>query len=94
MEIAINDELILFTKHTTMIVWIHYYAFHGRVTLFFANNSLTECRIAIKFLHNIFLTHEVIFSKHTMFINTSTKEFTLLNNATPNHDITFEHSLF
>ena len=30
----------------------NYYVFHGRVTLFFANNSLTQCRITMKFLHN------------------------------------------
>ena len=74
-------------------VSFNYYAFHGRVTLFFTNNSLTECRITMEFLH-IFLTHEVIISTHTMFINTSTKEFTLVNNAIPSHDITFEHLLY
>ena len=31
-----------------------YYVFHGRVTLFFANNYLTQCRITMKFLHNFF----------------------------------------
>ena len=31
-----------------------YYVFHGRVTLFFANNSLMQCRITVKFLHNFF----------------------------------------
>ena len=42
-------------------VWNHidtefdyYYVFHGRVTLFFANNSLMQCRITVKFLHNFF----------------------------------------
>ena len=34
-------------------VW-SYYVFHGRVTLFFANNSLAQCRITMKFLHNFF----------------------------------------
>ena len=29
-----------------------YYVFHGRVTLFFANNFLTQRRITMKFLHN------------------------------------------
>ena len=48
----------------------------------------------MEFLHNFFLNHEVIFSTHTMFINTSTKEFTRVNNAIPNHDITFEHLLY
>ena len=32
--------------------------FIGRVTLFFANNSLTECRVTIEFLH-YFLEPEV-----------------------------------
>ena len=32
----------------------YYYVFHGRVTLFFANNFLTECRITMEFLHNFF----------------------------------------
>ena len=32
-----------------------------------------------------FLNHEVFFSSYTMFINTSTKEFTLVNNAIPMH---------
>ena len=31
-----------------------YYVFHSRVTLFFADNSLTQCRITMKFLHNFF----------------------------------------
>ena len=34
----------------------NYYVFHGRVTQFFANNSSTQCRITMKFLHNLFLT--------------------------------------
>ena len=70
-----------------------YYVFHVRVTLFFANNSTKECWITMEFLH-IFLNHEVIFSSHTMFINTSTKEFTFVNNAIPSHDIAFEHLLY
>ena len=37
--------------------------FIGRVTQFFANNSLTEYRITIEFLHNF-------------FINASIKDFT------------------
>ena len=32
----------------------HYYVFHGRVTLFIANNFLTQRRITMKFLHNFF----------------------------------------
>ena len=31
-----------------------YYVFHGLVTLFFANNFLTQFRITMKFLHNFF----------------------------------------
>ena len=46
-----------------------YYVFHGRVTLFRVNNSLTQCRITMKFSHNFFLDPEVILSSHTMFIN-------------------------
>ena len=41
-----------------------------------------------------FLNHEVISSLHTMFINTSTKEFTLVNNAIPSHGIAIEHFLY
>ena len=59
-----------------------YYVFHGRVTLFFVNNYLTEYRITMKFLHNFFLDPEVIFSSHTMFINAPTKEFTLTHLVT------------
>ena len=71
-----------------------YYVFHGRVTLFFANNSLMQCRITMKFLHNFFLIHEVFFSSHIMFIDTSTKEFTLVNIATSSHGIAIEHFLY
>ena len=35
-------------------IFHYYYVFHGRVTLFFANNSLMQCRINMKFLHNLF----------------------------------------
>ena len=31
-----------------------YYVFHDRVTLFFVINSLTQCRITMKFIHNFF----------------------------------------
>ena len=47
-------------RHADIIHWkklksvIYYYVFHGRVTLFFANNSLMQCRITMKFLHNFF----------------------------------------
>ena len=45
-------------------------------------------------LTQFFLDPEVIFSSHTMFINTSTKEFTLVNHAFPSHDVAFEHLLY
>ena len=61
---------------------ITYYVFHGRVILFFANNSLMRCRITMKFLHNFFLDYEVFFSSHTMLINAQTKEFTLTHLVT------------
>ena len=41
-----------------------------------------------------FFNHEVLFSSHIMFINTSTKVFTLVNNAIPRHGITIEHFLY
>ena len=41
-----------------------------------------------------FLNPEIIFSSHTMFINTWTKKFTLVNNAIPSHDIALEHFLY
>ena len=37
---------------------------------------------------------EVIFDSHIMFINTSTKEFTHVNNAFPSHDVAYEHLLY
>ena len=37
---------------------------------------------------------EAILRSHTMFINASTKEFTLVNNASPSHDVEFEHLLY
>ena len=64
-----------------------------RVTLFFANNSLTEFHITIEFLH-IFLDLEVIFNSHTMFINASLKEFTHVNNTRYSKLIAFEHFLY
>ena len=45
-------------------------------------------------LTQFFLDPEVIFSSHTMFINTSKKEFTLVNNAFPSHGIAIEHFLY
>ena len=41
-----------------------------------------------------FLNHEVFFSLHIMFINTSIKEFTLVNNAMSSHGIAIEHFLY
>ena len=55
--------------------------FIGHVTLFFTNNSLTQCRITMKFLHFL-LDPEVIFSSHAMFINAPTNEFTLIHLVT------------
>ena len=43
--------------------------------------------------YTIFLGPEVIFNSHIMFINASTKEFTLVNNAFPSHDVALEHLL-
>ena len=68
--------------------------FIGHVALFFANNYLTEYRITIEFLTQFSLDPDVIFSSHTMFINASTKEFTLVNNAISSYDIAFEHLLY
>ena len=41
-----------------------------------------------------FLNHEVFLSSQNMFINTSTKEFTLVNNDIPSHGIAIEHFLY
>ena len=68
--------------------------FIGRVTMLFANNSLMECLITMKFLDIFFLHPDVIFSSHTMFINASTKEFTLVNNAISSYGIAFEELLY
>ena len=40
-----------------------------------------------------FIDPEVIFNSYVMFINAFTKEFTLVNNAFPSHDVAFEHLL-
>ena len=40
------------------------------------------------------LDPDVIFSLHSMFINASTKEFTLVNNAISSYDIAFEELLY
>ena len=53
---------------------MYYYVFHGRVTLFFANNSLMH-----EIFTQFFTYHN---SSHTMFINAQTKEFTLIHLVT------------
>ena len=37
-----------------LVLGLAYYVFQGRVTLFFADNFSTECRITMEFLHNFF----------------------------------------
>ena len=59
--------------------------------MFFADNFSTECQITVKFFTQFFLDPEVIFSSHIMFINASTKGFTLVNHVFPSHDVVFEH---
>ena len=41
-----------------------------------------------------FLDPEVILNSQIMFINASKKEFTLVNNAFPSHDVAYEHLLY
>ena len=41
-----------------------------------------------------FLHPDVIFSSHTMFINASKREFTLVNNAISSYGIAFEELLY
>ena len=41
-----------------------------------------------------FLNHVVFFSSHIMFIDTSTKEFTLVNIAISSHGTAIEHFLY
>ena len=55
---------------------------------------ITEYRITMEFLTQFSLDPDVIFSSHTMFINASTKEFTLVNNAISSYDIAFEELLY
>ena len=64
-----------------VIYWQTTMHFICYVTLFFANNSLTECRITIEF-YTIFSDPEVIFRSHTMIIIASAKEFTLIHLVT------------
>ena len=47
-----------------------------------------------EFFTLFFSNPEVFFSSHTMFINTSTKEFTLVNSDIQNHDIAIEQLLY
>ena len=47
-----NDNWSRFVK--VFSLYLNYYVFHGRVTLFFANIFLTQRRITMKFLHNFF----------------------------------------
>ena len=84
---------VLFLLKIPIVVKRNYYVFHDRVTLFFADNFSTECRITMEFTH-IFVDPEVIFSSHTMFINAATKEFTLVNNVFASRDVAFEHLLY
>ena len=65
-----------------------------RVALFFANNCLTERWITMVGTFTYFLDPEVLFSLHTIFINASTKKFTLVNNAIPSYHIAFKHLLY
>ena len=37
---------------------------------------------------------EVILRSHIMFINASTKEFTLVNNASSSYEVAFDHLLY
>ena len=67
--------------------------FIGRVTLFFANN-FNRISNHHGILTQFFKDPDVIFSSHTMFINASTKEFALVNNAISSYDIAFEELLY
>ena len=63
--------------------------FTGRVTMLFAMCDHHEI-----FKHFFFLHPDVILSSNTMFINASTKEFTLVNNSISSYDIAFEELLY
>ena len=84
-----SDGLIIIYENTYI-----YYVFHGSVTLFFADNFSTECRDHHEIFTQFFSDHEVILRSHIMFINASTKEFTLVNNTSTRHDVAFEHLLY
>ena len=47
-----NIEVLLIETYSLLIQ--DYYVFHDRVTLFFADNFSTECRITIEIVHNFF----------------------------------------
>ena len=67
-----NETNVIINHH---LAFLHFIC---RVTLFFTYNSLEfGSQITMEFLHN-FLDPAVIFSSLTMFINASTKEFTLI----------------
>ena len=57
---GLNSRPLYMTCANKMLIdtsdkkYYYYYELHGRVTLFFANISLMQCRITIKFLHNFF----------------------------------------
>ena len=55
-RVCTSCDIIVLGLTLLLSVNVNYYVFHGRVTLFFANNSLTQCRITMKFLHNFFQT--------------------------------------
>ena len=71
----------------------HYLVFHRPRNPVFRNNYLQNIGSPWNF-YTIFLDPEVFFCLHTMFINASTKEFTLVNNSIPSYDIAFEHLLY
>ena len=51
--LELRYTLILLSAHTNS-EWVCHYVFHDRVTLFFADNFSTECRITMEFMHNFF----------------------------------------
>ena len=69
--------------------------FIGRVTMLFANNSLMECLITMKF-KTFFLHPDVILVHipYLLMLPQTTKEFTLVNNAISSYDIAFEELLY
>ena len=58
---VVNREEVEIDIGDRVVQQLSYYVFHDRVTLFFANNSLMQFRITMKFLHNFFLNHEVFY---------------------------------